>query len=203
MLKWSNHMLTDQDILIIENRKIAAQSSLKFFKYIVPVRSINTPDALLDQNERRTTIDRAVLKDYRDKCKYKPSLMKEASYAIKTGVGNCREKVFICYTSLSCNPRLTGNSEVIMCAIDATDHAFLLITDKINPFLTSPSIYQRIEYFSSTTIIVDPLALDWYFPNLNSYTESRYKLGSMTTEFQENNRTQCKNNEFRKFIIPM
>lgn len=154
--------------------------------------------------KRRTAKDDAVLKDYRNRFEDEATISIAASNAIKTGIGNCRETVCICYQSLSCNPRFIGNSEVVMCIFDTIDHAFLMIIDKINPFYFCPNPMKKhhISDFNDTTIIVDPWTRDWYFPNLDYYIAFDLKLVGNPNKWQIKIRNQCMKNPFRKWILP-
>ncbi len=193
-------MLSEKEILTMQNRQFAAESALRYFKEVKSVNSPNIPDKVCElypQHERGSNWDHLIVDQYREK--YPLSIMRAIFCSLKTGTGRCFEKASICYSSIACNPRIITNSSVIICDLIDYDHTFILITGKFIKNL----FYKTLKDLSVCTMVLDAWTEDWYFPNLDSITEYRYNLRHIADPWQEEIRNLCKHSEFKQNDIPL
>ncbi len=166
------------EIRKLQDRKHAATSALKFFKDIVPVKNANIVNpfasitTLDDKNYQRTT-----------NC----SVIQLFENAARTRVGNCSEKVAICYAALLRNPIIIRHSYVTICHSHAFNYEFIMIYDK-NPTLNHRQL--SVKDFDYTAMIVDPWSNDWYFPNLDTMRAFTNNLVNIANIFQARSRFQ-------------
>lgn len=182
--------MTDREFTVMHHRQVAAESSLRFFtdkKEIIPG---NIPSPYL-RKANKTIIH------YRANTPH--TVMSRFDEAAKSGFGNCTEKAFIVFASLSRNPRLIPNSFVYLASLHTKDHIFVVVTDK--GFCNRVG-YSSLSRLSSSTLVVDGWAEDWYFPNLDIISAS--SLGFMNrpkTVRQSSMREACMIYDHRLSLI--
>jgi len=176
-------MLSAQDVLIMQARKKAAISALKFFDDVKNVISPNLPGF-----ESYQVMADPIINAYRDE--HPVSVIASFSDAVSTGYGNCCEQVGIVYASLSGNPRIIHNSVVAQCEL-ASDHEMIIVTDPYAPM--SFMGWRKLNELSRTTMVVDPWTRDYYFPNIDLIPEYLYDLGTTAalTSWQREIRAEC------------
>lgn len=181
-------MITDAQLKIMRLRKNAAINTLRFFKKIVAVKSSNT----FNHFNRSTNDENQRLSRYR--LNHPFSVIGRAEYATLNGVGNCGEKMAICYSSLSRNPTISNNSSVTMCSTFCGDHGIVLISDNTigNCQLVS------LNKLNKMTMIVDGWTEDWYFPNLDLITTYTNNIGNIPNPWQLSIRNKVKHSAFLK-----
>lgn len=181
--------MTPEKIHTIIQRKYAAQSVLKFFTDVVQVESTNLKSSRVYKSVTARRIVSAYRK--RDKENGHFSIMQAFADAARTGLGKCFEKSAIAYAALYGNPRINGNSAVLLCSVVNKDHAFVIITEKYA--MDQTRFY--LQNLSKATMVLDGLTEDWYFPNLSRFEALRYNVGNGTTNVEQRTyrRTICDN----------
>ena len=182
--------MTEEEIHKTMERKHAAQSALKFFTAIKKVESPNLGGSQTFHDFKACM----TVNYYRAMCDNKWIVTQSAANAARAGVGCCCEKMSICYTSLASNPRLIGNSSVIMCSTGDFEHAYIVVTDL--DIGGKNTFY--IRQLSITTMVVDGWTEDWYFPNLSNYDTFINNLLNIPNAMQYRIRNETKGRELKR-----
>ncbi len=154
-------MLTIEERSRMEQRKMAAVSSLAFFKLQKNVFSPHREEMYWGGGISKQSAQ--VVTDYRNESP--TAVMNSFDNAASTGLGNSLEKSSIVYSSLSCNPRILHNSLIHMCKCHGhDDHVFVIITDKCARGTLQGAF--KLEMLSVTTMVVDGWTEDYYYPNI-------------------------------------
>lgn len=170
---------------IMNTRKQAAKSALKFFKDKQGVRSTNNPFAFTTK-ANQTTLDH-----YRDN---NPDTIVQAfDDAASTGIGNCDEKGRMCYASLQSNPTLIGTSMVTLCSAINYDHVFVVVTGFP---VGGPT---NLPQLGVTAMIVDGWTEDWYFPNISVIDAKLNNLGNTPNPRQLYVRNKIASHQFQDY----
>lgn len=178
-------MPTQQQINLMNTRKQAAKSALKFFKEKKGVRSTNNPFAFT------TAANQATLDHYRDN--NPDTIVQSFEDAASTGIGNCDEKGRMCYSSLASNPMLNVGSVVTLCSAINYDHVFVVVADAAVGGATN------LVQLGKTAMIVDGWTEDWYFPNLGLVDSKWNNLGNTPNPRQLYVRNKISTHQFEAY----
>jgi hypothetical protein len=180
--------LTNIQIEVLQRRKNAAKSALKFFKNIKSIKSTNNPFAFT------TKEDDDNLDYYRSDPNTDNSIVQSFEDAAFFQVGNCDEKGRICYSSLVSNPLIAPpHSYVTLIEAIDYDHVFVIVADF---GVTGRSTLKALP---QTTMIVDGWTEDWYFPQLSWTTAKWYGFSNIPNPRQLYVRTQIERHDFMRY----
>lgn len=182
-------MPTAQELAVMNVRKNAAQSAIKFFTEKKTIVSDNNPFAFT------TAADTATVNAYRAQMQIpgQNTIANAFDHAAASGVGRCDEKGRICYAALASNPLLAAGSPVTLIQAINYDHVFVVVADAAVAGATD------VAALGLTAMIVDGWTEDWYFPNLNAFSAGWHSLGNAPNPRQLYVRVQIQTHQFQPY----
>jgi len=180
-------MPTPGQIAVMQTRKKAAHSAVKFFSDVRSVRSTNNPF------DFPTAADHLTLNTYRNGPNN--TVVQSFDDAARTGIGNCDEKGRICFAALRSNPLiLPPHSQITLCEGVNYDHVFVVVSDAA---VVAPC---DLDTIGETAMIVDGWTQDWYFPNINFMTAKWHNLGNNANPRQIYVRVQISRHQVQPYV---